>query len=508
MGIREAYGADPGRVLREAMVSGPEVARKQTYKKRVDLYNDNFAPYMFDRVTEIFDTPEVRDLLHPLIEMSGCNSILKRVCDEIGRPVYSRPPRRTVVSKNDGDQEAYATAIREMDLDGKMDYVARVLTGTNHVFLFLRVAREKLVLDVLTPDMLTLFFDPSDRLSVLGFGYKKMVWDRDRRQAATHFILWDEKEWIELNEAGIELSGGKPHKLGRVPLVEIHRRARVGAYWDTTTGTDLVSAQEQVTLLNALALKLHKAQGEKQLMVVGEAEIAGDQTLDGQGILQFPPGSQVELLDFTNPPTHYLETKREVEATVAANYGVSKARLNHESNTVESDAALAERTAEIVAVMKRAELDLFELAKAVIASDHPKLKLSEDAKLRIDFAPASVRVDRKQLLEIRDLEKKQGLRNTLDDILEDNPEVATDDEAMALMAQNFKIEALRQAQYAAVNLNMQADGQNPSQPAQANGAMGPAVRDKMMSKDAAADQAKKGVSPERKRQLLKEALNA
>lgn len=491
MGIRTAFpGADVGRLVGELAGSKGEALRQAAYRERVNLFQDDFEMILNETIAVVFEAPEVRDLMIPLVEMSGSNSIVKRVSNEIARPAYSRPPRRSV--EGAAEQAKLAKAVADMDLNRRMDLAARLVVCANHVFLFVRAVGGKLALDVLTPDMVRVIVDPSEPTKAAGYVYDKRTWDVATQRITLRHVVWDDEMWCEV--MGNQVVGDvHPHSMGKAPWVEIHQRPRWGKYWDVTTGKDLVAAQKQITLLNALTLKLHKSQGEKQIMAVGETgEIPNDQTLDGQGILTFPPGVQVSVLELQASPEHYLKTKQDVETTIAANYGLSRARLNQEAETSE-DFGLMERTAELIAVMKRAELDLFEVVKRVGKSDLPPSEaIAEDAKLRVDFAPASVRVDREALLRIRAEEKTQGLRNTIQDIMEDNPEVETDEEALRILDENMRVEALRITRQRALNIPADATADEPGQGPAQNGAMGPPVRDGKMTKDEAAAQAVDG----------------
>lgn len=491
MGLREYY-ADPVQVARDTLSSLGEKTRKQMAKRRISLYCDDIERLLADEVSRIFFSPEVRDRIFPFLRMASANSLLKRISDEIGRPVYASPPMRRI--GNQKDQLAHAGLALEMNLDRKMDRVTKLLTACNQILLFVRfIPRYGLCLDILTPDLVSVIPDRDVPQHAAGVVYSK-PWGIGGKETA--YVLWDDAEYVTFNSNGLVLEGPTSHNFGVLPFVEISRNIPLNGYWDTWSGADLEAATIQVCLLNALILKLHKSQGEKQLAVAGDdVEDAKEQILDGESILKISGAKSLQLLDLQASPDHYLRTKEHIETTIAANYGISRERLNQQAtvNTAigREETGLRERTAEIMSVMRKAENDLFDIVK-VVSQEHPEYKLSPDSTMSIDFGELHHRVDRKTQLEIRETERRLGIRSVIDDILEDNPEIQTEAEAWKELESNMEAESeyirLRRALNVPEDANVEEPGQNPME----NGEMGPMVRDGVMTRDEAAEMARTG----------------
>ena len=191
-------------------------------------------------------------------------------------------------------------------------------------------------------------------------------------------------------------------------------------------------------------------------------------------------------------PENYIKTIEKTETSLAANYGISRERLNQQTKEPADNAVLYERTAEVTDVMREAEVENFDVTKRIVNADHPVYEIKEDARVSVDFGAFSARGDRKKQLEIRKEERSQGVRTVLDDIMEDNPEIRTVKEAWKKLDENMEIEADFIKRRRALNISEKANVEEPGQNPEDNGRMGPAVRDGLMTRDNAALLAKTG----------------
>ena len=486
---------DPTILVLDALTRTEEKIRRAFAKRRVALYRDDFEQILYNEIVAVFQDPAVRERFYPLMRMSGANSFLKRIADELARPLYATPPRRKVTGPA-GVQEAYHALANEMRLNAKMSLTARLLVAANSVIQFPRVVPGKgMCLDVMTPDMVTVFPDPDRPTKALSITYDRMVYTA--KGPTTHHVTWDDEQAFEMNANGDLVANPVRHSFGRIPMVEIHRRERWGEYWDNTTGKDLEAAALQTMLLNAMALKLHKSQSHKQLAFIGDvAGWAKNQTLDEESLLVGNGQGTLQSIDLQGDPSFLLKTKEAIETSVAANYGISRERLNQKAGSEGGDDhGLKERTAELAQVMREAEADLFEVV-TLVSREHPTHRLAEGGAFSIDYGALHYRVDRKTQLEIRKMERSMGVRSILDDVYEDNPEITSEDEAWEEIADNMAAEAAYIEERRALNIAEDATAEEPGQDPAQNGAMGPKVRDGRMTRDEAADVARTGADPE------------
>lgn len=505
-GVREVLGVDPLKVAKDLVASRADKDRRAEYGKRVDLLLDDSMKSIGDLAATQFKALEVVNALREVAPISGVLSLMRRVASEISRPVYSTPPTREVKPKASG--EVYAEIARKTRLNERLDLACFLAVGTNTLQLHPRwTKRLGPVLDVLTPDNYRVIVDPDDPTRELAVIYDSAVIDANGGKD-TIYTYWDDTEAFRWRASGkaelIEGRDGTPVATlteasghpGVLPFVAVHARERWGSYWDLQTGKALVAASEYVDLLMALTLNLHKTQGFKQFVAQGAtAAMVRDQALSESGVLILPEGVTLALMDLATDAQHYRDTVEFVVQHVAANHGINRERMNQENKQVADHVGLLERRAEAIRIFRDVELRLFDLFK-IISRGKGELALDEKATLEIDFAEISHKVDREALLRIRKEEKSQGLRSTVDDTLEDEPELEGDrKKAMERIDRNMDEEAVVIKRRRELNIPADATADEPGQSPEQNGAMGPPVRDGKMSKDDAAEQARTGPPP-------------
>lgn len=482
-------GADPLALARSYVGEPGETQRRANAQRRIDLYLDNGAPTIRKEIHSIFRESAVRERLEPFIKMAGSQSLLKRIVDEQARPVYSTPPRRTLNPPS--QQAAFDGLATECKLNEKMDLACRLVHACNTVWLFYRFTdRLGVVLDVLTPNMTTVIPDPDDPTRELALIYDRRV-RIDGKEHVAH-VYWDDAETFTFLGDGTLLPDAfgktrREHDIGRIPFTTIHRRERWGTFHDTTGGNDIEAGTIAAGLLTALSLKLLKSQGERQLVVMGDIHgFPKGQVLDGESAIVAPEGTSIDSLDMRSDARHYLEVIDAITNRVANNHGVNRDRLDAKPGDPAGDIGLLERRADAIRVFWRAEQDGFEVLKRV-SREHPAFRLAPDAKLEVDFGEIHHRTDRETQLRIRESEEKRGLRTVLDDIMEDQPEITSEEAARAEFHKNMDVYSWRIETVRALQTPRGSDPADPGSGAKANGSLGPAVRDGKITKDDAAD---------------------
>lgn len=481
MSIRSVLGIDPLAVALAAVRSDEDKLRRGQAARRISYYLDNPIPSLRLRVDEMFADPTVRQRIKSFLSFGVAQSVLKRIVDEISRPVYSPPPLRRIRDGSIADVANHRRIIGETRHNAKMDLACRLTNACNVCWVFCRfVPRLGVVEEILTPNQVSIIVDPDDPTRELALAYDQFVIRDGKRQIA--YTYWDDEETFRFLESGemIPLAPGeyrRAHGLGRLPFIAIHRRERWGAYFDETSGNDLVAAAETICLLHALVLKLHKDQGEKAIVVSSEdtSQLPKGQTLDGGTALVYPAGTSVVALDLVTDPGHYLRTIDATLRTVAANYGLSIDRINSKAGVIGDEWALMERRAETIKTFEDAEQRTFELHRTI--SRETGYPISDAATLEVDFAEISAKGDRKTVLEVWQQEIRMGLRNLLDCVREDNPEIDDDDAAMREVVNNAGVRAQVVELLRALNISTNDDFASAGRTAIQNGAMGAATRD-------------------------------
>ena len=495
----------------DAVTSKEESWRRTCVRRRVDLYKDRWQGAVRELIANVFREPAVRMALEPFIPLVGGPGLTKRISNEQARPLYARAPQRRVMlpgsemepiskGKQSPDQIAYRELATEMELNKRLDKVAKLLTPSPTMYLGIRYVDRlgQIVCDVMTDDMVSAIPDPDVPTRPLALIYDS-AWDA--KGNVTKYVCWDDKVRFFFDSNGNILPDEKgqrftPHDFGLIPIVDVHRNDRVGTYHDDSGG-DLESSDVLSRLLELLLIRKLKSQSHIQLAYAGDlGSFVKDQVSDEESILVVGPGGQLFPINLESDPTAILRAQEAVETRAASNYGISRKRLNQEGAGEGDEEGLKERVAELASVLWEAEQGVFRVAKAV-SREHPKYKVNPEAKLVVDLGQLHNRVDRATYLETFREEVRQGRKSFLDGILEDNPEYGGDRELAFKHVQEkstengLVIELLREA-----NGSIDSDAQEPGQTAEENGALGPKVRDNKMSRDEAAERASTGRKPD------------
>jgi len=492
----------------DAVTSKEESWRRTCVRRRIQLYRDQYAEILREHITQVFKEPAVRIALDAFIPFVGGTSLIKRISDELARPLYARAPMRRVMmpgaEKQDfskgppppsAEQVAYGELVREMELNARMDDIARLLTPSGAVFAGIRYLNRqaRMTADVMTADMVSVVPDPDAPTKPLAIIFDS-GWVNGK---VTKYVCWDDVRTFSFDANGNLIGSIMPHSFGRIPVVDVHSSGRVGCYWNTSKGGDLESGALMDLLIDLITIRKLKTQSHIQLAYNGDvASFVKDQVSDEESILIGGVGGQIFPINLESDPTALLRAKEANETTVAANYGISRERLNQSGGEAGADEGLKERVAELANVLWHAEMGVFEVAKAV-SQEHPKHKLPAEASLVVDLGQLHNRVDRRTQLDTFREEVRQGRKSFLDGVLEDNPEYGGN-RALAMWHIREKarengevIEVLREA-----NASLDSDAQEPGQTAEQNGALGPKVRDNKMSRDEAAERASTGRKPD------------
>ena len=490
MGLTKVYpGANPMKWANDAIRE--DMNRRNICRRRVLLYRDASEELIKEEVRKIFRDPTVQRLLEPFARLAASQNLFKRVVDTISSPIYAVPPVRRL--DPEGEQDGFEDLSKQVRLNETMDLAARLLNACNHVFLYTRwiESLQRVVINAITPDMMVVIPHPDDCLTAIAYIYQRQVRSADGKYLS-HWVYWDDEITFEINHDGNLASAPVLHGLPAMPFVAIHRRERWAHYWDDTTGEDLVSAAISCAILNLLSIRKLKVQGFNQLVVQGDLPgFPKGQIMDVQSAIVAGPGISVTSLQNEATAENYLTLLDAIKTDAAASRGISRARLNQEKAAGSDDVGLDEERASMVRIMLRAEHDQFEVLKMVYPG------LSADAQIaNVDFAEVTERTDKKNLLEIWDLMRKMGLRNVLDDVKALNPEIRTDGEATDELARNIAITSKWVEAMRALNMAHDVQAGAPGQNAQQNGAMGPMVRDGMMSRDMAGEMAGESVPDE------------
>jgi hypothetical protein len=506
MGVQEIFSISPVVFARDlipglgnTIAASDERLRRQEAADRRMLYQDKPESVVKRLVVNaVFDDATVRARMHRFVPLTVSQALFKRTVNEVARTAYMVPPTRRILPA--GEQEnVFAALADEIKINYVMDCAARMAVACNASFLVPRfVARlGRIVIDVVAPDLVTVIPDPEDPLSAVAYIYDKQVWDSKKKCWVTWRVYWDDQVTFQFDETGAvrEFPGrpGEPivhHGYRRIPIVAIHACERFSEYWNYSTGRDLMYAHLSDVLLQLLALRKLKAQGFRKLVVSGDMQgFPKGQIFDEEAAILAPTGTSVTDLASEADAANYMALQTDIKQNASANRGISRKRLNAEGPDSGDDLGLMEQRSEVIKFMMPAEHDLLDVLQMLSSKHHPNFQLADGIEMSIDYGEIPHRMDRKAVLEIREMEKSAGIRNVLDDVMEDNPECISEAMAEGELQRNVDVQSKWVEKIRALNISKTADASKPGQSPEENGKLGPQVRDGEISKDAAAAKA-------------------
>lgn len=496
MGLREIFpGQNIIKIAQEAVES--DSRRRQDALRRVDLYRDNCRKWLDKEIENVFSEGEVIKRVKAFSKMACSQSIFKRIIDELSRPVYARPPVRKISPKE--AESAHKLLASEIRLDQKRDVAVRLVNATNAVFEYYRYSTklQKVVLELLTPNMVTVISHPDDMATEAAIIVDRIAFIDGEKKTVR--VCWDDVETFQFTDDGKLVEPPKAHNFEQMPFVPIHRTERWGGYWDETGGEDLENAQLAVLLLMALVLKLHKSQGEKQPLFEGDTGgMSKKQVLDGESPLVAPDGVDVSLLDFRSDARHYTDTIEKIGTNAGSSRGLNRERMAAKTTNPADDTALVERRDDIIKVFTDGEQRGFKVLKMVSQlHDDLKKRIPENATLKsTNFGEMAQRYDTKTKLEIWDVMERAGYRSVLDNIRELNPEIKSEDEAREFFLDNMSLLAWRIKEQRALNAPQKSERDGVGLTPTENGSMGPMVRDGEVDPNKLAEMQERGRAEE------------
>lgn len=495
MSISKVLGANPVDEFWRVINDGNDVDRRRRAARKWSLYRDNSEQVLREEFAKIFKSSSRRQRVEAFAWLSTALGFYKRIVNEVSAPVYNPPPSRRM--RDAGAQAVLERIMKKVRLNRRMDLITKIGNGTGAGMLHWRHSpRRGLQLDAIIPSQFVVVEDPDEPTAELGVAFSRQRVINGKSH--THWVCWDAEVAFELDDRG-KVFAALPEALHpkHLPFVPVHMVERAGSYWEaTSSGSDLEAAHTTIGYIVAMMLRLFHAQGHGQPVINGDpANFPAGQILDPENPLFSGMGNTATMLFNPQDPSGGLKTVEMIITAVAANHGVDRERLNANITAQATGIPLLERRAETLQVLHEAEVRSLEVGALVSReSPDPGMRMPMGAELEeIDFPDLSAKIDREKQLRVRKEERRLGYRSVVTDKLEDNPELGGDRvRAKAEIERDMDDEAWYIERRRAKGIDTNASATEPGQSQAENGAMGSAVRDGELSKDDAAEQAKKG----------------
>jgi len=399
-------------------------ARKDSCIKRLSFYHDEMNEYVKDMLIKHHTEP---DLFEPCFF-----NIIKKIINQLAQ-VYLQDAKRSLADATEQDKVAYLAMVQSSNLNVKMKLADRYTKLLKTILLRPIWRNDRgMDLDILTGDVLDVMVGdvPDELQQVMVTHYPENGKIND-----VTYSLWSAESFTRLDHNKNVLSK-EPNIYGVVPFIPVwDSYPATGSFW-LPGGNDLVSVQE------AIALKL------TDLMLVIEYQGFGTPVMKGMpagGKMAMGPHNAIECGvdgDFTyaksNAPIKaILESIQFLAQQAALTNGLSAASMStkptQESglSRISGSAELMELRKDSISLFGRYERQLFDMQK-LIWNTHNDKKISDNARLRIDFHdPVPVLSPDKQA-ELWKAELDMGTLSRLDIIMQKNSDLSREDAQIKL----------------------------------------------------------------------------
>ena len=452
--------------LREQYIfSQSEESRQTAAAERLDLYHDR-GGYQIRRIAdEIFRNAKVRQWRRKFIDLAMFQNLTKRIIREVSA-VYSEPATRRVATT----VEQYKELQRVTQQDRCFRRLNQYVNLLNECFLWFDVDQfsRRPRIRVVTPDRFWAVCHPMDPTHLVAVIIRQTPLVERPSDDMAHYLVLAPGEFFRLDGRGRMMEGTRTALgIDGLPGVLVHRALPEDRLLDMDTGGDLISAHHSIALINTMLLKQQKS-GTKQAVAQGDlADMATDQAMDEEHLLQVPDGVTVSVLDMGADPANYTNAARYVIKSIAANWGMPESvfDLSYQASSgfeIElKRTALREIRRDQILDLRPVEREFAEVQSAVLDAAAHELRFKMDG-WRIDFGEIEAPRDPMQRLAYFEKRRQLGLTNTLEMIMLENPEF-DEAEALETLISNVQVESRRVEMMRALNIDTSATTEDPGE---------------------------------------------
>ena len=414
--------AEPRNSIKQAPRS--ETNRLIKFKRRYDMYNDNFDDQVISKLGKIY---RAFAQLKLDVQLNTNNNLYKQIVNAISN-VYSFGVTRTI--DNDDLAELYNT----LRIDKTMTQANRFVNAFNDVILQVGwdFNKEQPKLLIRLPHLTEVDFGDSEVQSVMYF--VEMI---DKKRERWAFWSNEEHYYIERGVGEdkivpVEDNDEMVNPFGVLPFVFMHNGWRDTQFWDAFTGDDLTNGTIDMAVHLTFLNHIIKTQSFKQLVGKGDnvGELLG-QVLDPLSILTLTgQNTEISVLDMQSNYEQLHNVVQELANNLAISYGVSPQQFRMSSQASSGFALQMENmkldrfTVEQQQDFKDYEKELFELIK-VVSEEYGKSY--GDASILVDFTEPNYPSSEQEQLTIDQQSIDLGLTKPQAILMRENPDLSEED---------------------------------------------------------------------------------
>lgn len=405
-------------------------ARRKLAQRRVDIFSERLAPYVEERVDEVYSQADTKAEVKRYARLSFYNPLIF-ITNAIAGVAYKAQPTRMLSDASEADQEKFRLLLEEGQIAIKAKDWVKWAFVANLVVVVPRIigdTQKRLLWEMYLPNQMEVIPSQLDPTQIACMAVN---------QGDGTVSVLDDQGWFTYDEENKLLSQDL-HGLGIFPGVQFRLSNPVGDFFGGSKGESVVNATIEVGQIMATMGWVRQAQNRNVFAVLGEAETGGQANIpEGQ---KFDVENPIIINRSTSDAAfqvHDLNTSvKEFQSHISMIYDeITKNQWGIELSSAEAfraqvENANAKRMKEIrddqILFLKRAEKELmWKTALMLNAFDHP-LRISAQLVregFRIVFPPMDASDEMKRL-EVWDKKIKLGLLSHIDLVLELFPEMS------------------------------------------------------------------------------------
>lgn len=378
--------------------------------------------------------------------MIDCSqNIFRRIIRETCTVYKEGLTRELIATGNDGVGEPievprYKEILSETDFEWKMAEAQRLAKAAWVCFLRPRVLEDtgEMRLEIITPEIAHVDLDREDPLKIVGFGYLVTGIDK-KKQYIECWVYYTDEQIRYLDASGREIENpfsddlDTENRYGVIPVVPYFCTAPVLGFWDLNWNYDAVRANYIIGVLNTYVNYLVKTQSFKQVVFSGQVGPAVLSAIsDPSYPFVLPSGATAATLDLNTQLGAIDQVIRGKIAAIANNYGISNENFTVTGNIASGySLRIANRALEEIrsfdkTVAWKCEKGLFDLIRLMNNMDGGE-EIPENVELKwnpgeMEYPPTMAEEQSRWEFEF-----KNGIRNQIDYLIKEDPELTRDD---------------------------------------------------------------------------------
>ena len=407
------------KMFREA-VEKESRERKDNSIKRLSYYHDEQESYIIEMLEKHHADPGA---FSPVF-FNVCKKIINQLA-----MVYMADATRELADATDRDKVIFNQIVESSNLNLKMKTASRYTQLLKTIMLRPIWRQGKMDLDILTPDILDIEYGDSPEIlkRVMVTHYPQSGESKD-----IEYSMWTDETYKRLDYNGNTITS-EPNPYNTITFIPIWDAfPATGGFW-LPGGEDLVSVQSTINAKLTDLMLVLEYQGfgvpvAKGLPMGGRLEIGFNTAIE----IENPEGSFT--FEKTNSPIQaILNSIQFLASNLALSNGLSAASMStkptQESglSRISGSAELTELRKDQISLFGRYERQLFNMFRLVWNVHNPTKKISDTARLKIDFFdPRPVMSPDKQA-ELWQAELAMGTLSRTDILMLKNPDLSKED---------------------------------------------------------------------------------